>query len=105
MFEKISKNCRYAYARVFSKSQKDNSSLEAQKKKFLRLGIPVKNIGVEVGSTTDKIEDCPVFHHLIDDKLKKKDLLLVTKIDRFNRNILEFLKLKERIHKKEVRFI
>ena len=35
MFEKIPKNPIYAYARVSSKSQEDNSSLEAQKANFL----------------------------------------------------------------------
>ena len=105
MFEEIPKNCRYAYARVSSKSQEDNSSLEAQKDEFLRLGVPVKNIRVEVGSAADKIQDRPVFYNLIDDELKENDLLLVTKIDRCSRNTLEFLKLQERLHKKGVRFI
>ena len=105
MFEEIPKNCRYAYARVSSKSQEDNSSLEAQKDEFLRLGVPVKNIRVEVGSAADKIQDRPVFYHLIDDELKEKDLLLVTKIDRCSRNTLEFLKLQERLHKKGVTFL
>lgn len=40
MFEEIPKNCRYVYARVSSKSQEDNSSLEFQKQEFLRLGVP-----------------------------------------------------------------
>jgi DNA invertase Pin-like site-specific DNA recombinase len=105
MFEEIPKNRRYAYARVSSKSQEDNSSLETQKDEFLRLGVPVKNIRVEVGSAADKIQDRPVFYHLIDDELKENDLLLVTKIDRCSRNTLEFLKLQERLHKKGVRFI
>jgi len=105
MFEEIPKNCRYAYARVSSKSQEDNSSLEAQKDEFLRLGVPVKNIRVEVGSAADKIQDRPVFYHLIDDELKENDLLLVTKIDRCSRNTLEFLKLQERLHNNGVRFI
>ena len=105
MFEEIPKNCRYAYARVSSKSQEDNSSLEAQKEEFLRLGVPVKNIRVEVGSAADKIQDRPVFYNLIDYELKKNDLLLVTKIDRCSRNTLEFLKLQERLHQKGVRFI
>jgi len=105
MFEEIPKNCRYAYARVSSKSQEDNSSLEAQKDEFLRLGVPVKNIRVEVGSAADKIQDRPVFYHLIDYVLKKNDLLLVTKIDRCSRNTLEFLKLQERLHKKGVTFL
>ena len=105
MFEEIPKNRRYAYARVSSKSQEDNSSLEAQKDEFLKLGVPVKNIRVEVGSTADKIQDRPVFYNLIDDELKKNDLLLVTKIDRCNRNTLEFLKLQEWLHKKGVTFL
>ena len=105
MFEEIPKNRRYAYARVSSKSQEDNSSLEAQKDEFLRLGVPVKNIRVEVGSAADKIQDRPVFYHLIDDELQENDLLVVTKIDRCSRNTLEFLKLQERLHKKGVTFI
>ena len=105
MFEEIPKNRRYAYARVSSKSQEDNSSLEAQKDDFLRLGVPVKNIRVEVGSAADKIQERPVFYHLIDDELKENDLLLVTKIDRCSRNTLEFLKLQERLHNNGIRFI
>jgi len=57
MLEEIPKNCRYAYARVSSKSQEDNLSLEAQKDEFIRLGVSVKNIRVEVGSAADKIQD------------------------------------------------
>ena len=37
--------------------------------------------------------------------MKKNHLLLVTKIDRCSRDRVEFLKLQERLHKKEVRFI
>ena len=105
MFEEIPKNRRYAYARVSSKSQEDNSSLEAQKDEFLKLGVPIKNIRVEVGSAADKIQDRPIFYHLINDELKENDLLLVTKIDRCSRNTLEFLKLQDRLHQKGVRFI
>ena len=105
MFEEIPKNCRYAYARVSSKSQENNSSLEAQKEEFLRLGVPEKNIHVEVGSAADPIRERPVFQKLIEEELQENDLLLVTKIDRCSRNTLEFLKLQERLHKKGVRFI
>ena len=105
MFEEIPNNCRYGYARVSSKSQEDNSSLEAQKEEFLRLGVPTKNIRVEVGSAADKIEDRSIFYHLINDELKENDLLLVTKIDRCSRNTLEFLKLQEKLFKKKVTFL
>lgn len=105
MFNEIPKNCRYGYTRVSSKSQEDNSSLDAQKEELLKLGVPLKNIRVEVGSAADKIEDRPVFKKLIDQELKENDLLLVTKIDRCSRNTLEFLKLQEKLFNKSVTFI
>ena len=105
MFEEIPKNCRYAYARVSSKSQEDNSSLESQKQELLKQGVPEKNIRVEVGSAADPIRERPVFQKLIEEELQENDLLLVTKIDRCSRNTLEFLKLQERLHKKGVTFI
>ena len=105
MFKEIPNNCKYAYARVSSMSQQDNSSLESQKQEFLKLGVPEKNIRVEVGSAADNIQDRPVFYQLIDHELKENDLFFVTKIDRCSRNTLEFLKLQERLHKKGVTFI
>lgn len=105
MFQEIPKNCRYAYARVSSKSQEDNSSLEFQKQEFLRLGVPKKNIRVEVGSAADSIQDRPIFYHLIENELKENDLLLVTKIDRCSRNTFEFLKLQKKLFDKSVTFI
>ena len=105
MFEEIPKNCRYAYARVSSKSQEDNSSLESQRQELLKQGVPEKNIRVEVGSAADPIRERPVFQKLIEEELQENDLLLVTKIDRCSRNTLEFLKLQERLHKKGVTFI
>ena len=44
MFNEIPKNCQYCYARVSSKSQKDNSSLEAQNEEFIQQEVPKKNI-------------------------------------------------------------
>ena len=105
MFEEIPKNCRYAYARVSSKSQEDNSSLAFQKEEFIRLGVPENNIRVEVGSAANSIQDRPIFYHLIDNELKENDLLLVTKIDRCSRNTFEFLKLQKKLFDKSVTFI
>ena len=105
MFEEIPKNGRYAYARVSSKSQQDNSSLESQKQEFRKLAVPEKNIRIEIGSAADPIRERPIFQKLIEEELQENDLLLVTKIDRCSRNTLEFLKLQERLHKKGVRFI
>ncbi len=105
MFEEIPMNCKYAYARVSSKSQQDNSSLKSQKQEFLKLGVPEQNIRVEVASAAENIKDRPIFYSLIDNELTQNDLLFVTKIDRCSRNTLEFLKLQERLHKKGVTFI
>ena len=105
MLDEIPKNCRYAYARVSSKSQEDNSSLEAQKEEFLKLGVPKKNIRVEVGSAADSIKERPIFQKLIEQELQENDLLLVTKIDRCSRNTLEFLRLQEKLFKKKVNFL
>ena len=105
MFEEIPKNRRYAYARVSSKSQEDNSSLESQKQEFLKLDVPEKNIRIEIGSAADPIRERPVFQKLIEDELQENDLVLVTKIDRCSRNTLEFLKLQEKLFQKQVTFI
>ena len=61
MFQEIPKNCRYGYVRVSSKSQEENSSLESQKKKLLRQGVPEKNIRLEIGSAADPIRERLVF--------------------------------------------
>jgi DNA invertase Pin-like site-specific DNA recombinase len=60
---------------------------------------------VEVGSAADSIRERPIFHNLIENELKENDLLLVTKINRCSQNTLEFLKLKEKLFSKSVRFI
>src|SRR5687767_9888570 len=105
MFQETSKNCRYAYARVSSKSQEENSSLEAQKQEFIQRGVPKKNIRIEVASATGPIRERPIFQKLIDEELQENDLLLVTKIDRCSRNTLDFLKLQQKLLKKSVTFI
>jgi DNA invertase Pin-like site-specific DNA recombinase len=101
----IPKSCRYGYARVSSKSQEDNSSLQSQKEEFLRLGVPEKNIRIEIGSAAANSCDQPILYDLIDKELVENDVLLVTKIDRCSRNTLEFLKLQEKLSKKGVTFI
>lgn len=105
MFEEIPNDIKFAYCRISYKLQQNDSSLESQKQEFLKLGVPEKNIRIEVGSAVDNIQDRPIFYKLIDDELKENDLLFVTKIDRCSRNTLEFLKLQEQLHRKGVTFI
>ena len=96
---------KYGYARVSSKSQEDNSSLEAQKHELIQKGILEKNILVEIGSAANEIKNRPIFQILINEKLQKGDSLVVTKIDRCSRNTLEFLKLQDILFKRQIEFI
>jgi DNA invertase Pin-like site-specific DNA recombinase len=96
---------KYGYARVSSKSQEDNSSLDSQKKELIKNGIPKKNIRVEIGSAANFIKDRPIFQKLIESELQKEDLVMVTKIDRCSRNTLEFLKLQDNLFQRSVTFV
>jgi DNA invertase Pin-like site-specific DNA recombinase len=103
-FEKIPKNNRYEYARISSKKQAKNSSLESQKAKLIKLSVPEENIYLEIGSATDIIQNRPIFFKLINQILKKGDLLAVTKLNRCSRNTLSFLQLKNQLAEKGVAF-
>ena len=96
---------KYGYARVSSKSQEDNSSLESQKQELVRNGILESNIIIEVGSAANEIKNRPSFQNLIQNVLKEGDTLVVTKIDRCARNTLEFLKLQDILFKRKIQFI
>ena len=98
-------NTKYGYARVSSKSEEDNSSLESQKQELVRNGILESNIIIEVGSATNEIKNRPGFQNLIQNVLKEGDSLVVTKIDRWARNTLEFLKLQDILFKRRIQFI
>jgi DNA invertase Pin-like site-specific DNA recombinase len=96
---------KYGYVRVSSKTQESNSSIESQKQQLIQNGIEEENIFVEVGSGANEIKNRSVFQKLINQKLKDKDLLMVTKIDRCSRNTLEFLKLQDILFKKNITFV
>lgn len=96
---------KYGYARVSSKSQEDNSSLDSQKEELIKNGIPKKNIRVEIASAANFSKDRPIFQKLIESELQKEDLVMVTKIDRCSRNTLEFLKLQDNLFQRSVTFV
>ena len=95
----------YGYARVSSKSQENNSSLEGQKLQLIENGILEKHILFEIGSAGTEIKNRPIFQTLINQKLQEDDTLMVTKIDRCSRNTLEFLKLQDILFKRKIEFI
>lgn len=78
-------NQKYGYARVSSRSQQENSSLEIQEQELIQNRIPKENIRVEVGSAADSIQNRPKFQNLIQHELQENDLLMVTKLDRCSR--------------------
>ena len=70
IFEKISQNNWYRYARISSREQVKNSSLESQKAELIKLGVPKENIYLEIESATTAIENRPIFFKLINQIIK-----------------------------------
>ena len=78
----------YGYARVSSKCQLDGNSLEAQEAALREKGCTEIVTEQYTGTSTDR----PKFTALVG-KLKAGDTLVVTKLDRFARNVAEGSKL------------
>ncbi len=77
----------YGYARVSTSGQaKDGNSLEDQKQKLIAAGAKDENIVEEhyTGTTTNR----PEFNKLVE-KLQPGDTLVVTKLDRFARSVIQ----------------
>lgn len=88
----------YGYARVSSKGQLDNNSLEQQETEMLNKYDSAKIIKEQfTGTTTDR----PKFNELMKD-LKANDILVVTKLDRLARNTEEGIHLVKELFKRGV---
>ena len=75
MSNTINRNCKkYGYARVSSKSQEANSSLESQQQELIDNGILESNIIIEVGSVLNEIKNRFEFQNLIQTVLKEQDI-------------------------------
>lgn len=89
---------KYGYCRISSKSQLDGYSLEIQRNAILDKYVDAEIIEEPyTGTTTDR----PEFNKLID-KLQKGDRLIVFKLDRFARTLLEGMQVIEDLKKREV---
>lgn len=86
------------YARVSSKGQLDNYSLEQQEQQILEK-YSNTNIYKEqfTGTTTDR----PIFNEIMN-QLQLGDMLVVTKLDRLARNTVEGIQIIESLFKKGV---
>lgn len=88
----------YGYARVSSKGQLDNNSLEQQEIEILNKYNNAKIVKEQfTGTTTDR----PVFNKLIE-SLNENDILVVTKLDRLARNTEEGIHLVQELFAKGV---
>ena len=88
----------YGYARVSSRNQLKGNSLEEQTE-ILRANGCMEIVAEQyTGTTTSR----PKFHELIA-KLKEGDTLMVTKLDRFARNVTEGIKLVRELFKMKVK--
>ena len=94
-------NKKYGYVR----GQELNSSIEFQKQQLIQNGIEEKNIFIEVESGINEIKNRSTLQRLINQKLKKNDLLMVSGINICSRNIFEFLKLQDILFKKNITFV
>ena len=75
---------KYGYARVSSKSQEANSSLESQKQELVRNDILESNIIIEVGSAANEIRNRPGFQNLIQNVLKEGDILVGSMLSEYS---------------------
>ena len=103
-FDMIPQNNRYGYCRFGPKELTENCSLDAQKSELIKFDVPEKNIYFEIGSASNVKENRPIFFRLINQILKKGDLLIVTQMDRCCRDTLNFLKLKNQLTEKGIAF-
>ena len=75
----------YGYARVSAKTQLKGNSMEEQREELKRNGCEV----IEEEQFTGKTTSRPKFDKLIQHQLQQGDTLIVTKLDRFARNVTE----------------
>ena len=75
----------YGYARVSAKTQLKGNSRDEQRDELKRNGCEVIVEEQFTGKTTSR----PKFEKLIQQRLQQNDTLIVTKLDRFARNVTE----------------
>lgn len=98
LYEKRAFYMIYGYARVSTKGQLENNSLEQQKQEIL-LKYDQAEIYQEAytGTSTDR----PVFNKLID-QMQPNDTLVVSKLDRLARNTVEGIQIVEKLFERNI---
>lgn len=88
----------YGYARVSSKGQLDNNSLEQQEMEILG---KYENAQIYREQYTGTTTHRPIFDKIIN-KLKKNDTLVVCKLDRLARNTVEGIEIVQKLFDKDI---
>lgn len=88
----------YGYARVSSKGQLDNNSLEQQEKEILG---KYENAQIYREQYTGTTTHRPIFDKIIN-KLKENDTLVVCKLDRLARNTVEGIEIVQKLFDKDI---
>ena len=89
---------KYGYIRVSSKSPKDNYSIKEQRDLVLAAGADEV---IEEIYTGGKVSERPLFSKLIA-RLQPSDTLIVCKLDRFARTVVEGAKLAQELYDKGI---
>ena len=89
---------KYGYIRVSSKSQKDNYSIQEQRDLVLAAGADEV---IEEIYTGGKVYERPRFEALIK-RLQAGDTLIVCKLDRFARTVVEGAMLAQELYDKNI---
>lgn len=89
---------KYGYIRVSSKSQKDNYSIKEQRDLVQAAGADEV---IEEIYTGGKVSERPLFSKLIA-RLQPSDTLIVCKLDRFARTVVEGAKLAQELYDKGI---
>ena len=89
----------YGYARVSSKTQLQGNSIEEQELELMHNGCQKVIQEQHTGKTTDR----PKFKKLIHETLQSGDTLMVTKLDRLARTVLEGIEAVRYLFSKGVR--
>lgn len=89
----------YGYARVSTKSQLDNNSLEQQEQEIL---AKYENANVVKEQFSGATTNRPKLNWLLNNKLKEGDTLVVCKLDRLARNTVEGIEIVQSLFDKGV---
>lgn len=102
---KITGNQKYGYIRINPKYNDSYLSMETQKRKLVENGILEENIYIETAQAPALYPNLLILKELLEKKLQKNDLLMVTSLDQVCKTTSTFLNLQETLLKRSILFV